>query len=61
MGTRGPKGARSNFGKGHLADEDRSLGTQNTLGAWRKNYVALEAHKAVFDVFEGTKISARFP
>ena len=60
-GTRGPKGARCNFGKGHLADEDRSLGTQNTLGAWRKNYVALEAHKAVFDVFEGTKISARFP
>ena len=31
------------------------------MGAMRKNYVALEAHKAVLDVLECTKISARFP
>ena len=60
-GTRGPKRAWCNFGKGHLADEDRSLGTQNTMRARRKFFVALEAHKAVLGVLEGTKISARFP
>ena len=59
-GTGGPKGAWCNFGKGHLADGDRFLGAQNTLGARRKKFVASEAYNAVLDVFEDAKISARF-
>ena len=60
-GTRGPKGTWCNFGRGHLADGDRFLGAQNTLGARRKKFVASEAYNAFLDVFEDTKISARFP